>query len=252
MKKLIKDWEYNIIGIDNYNKPGKLKSYYNFIRENHTKIAGDICEVGVYRGFSLLATALLLKDLNSSKIVWGFDSFEGFPNYHENDKLDTFKKLHKKGIITDQHFSDFKLNIEYKDFLSNEKINVSNISSSGDFSNNSIEELKRKINYLGLDNIRLIKGDFSDTMRFKKNENQNISFFASLIDCDLYKGYKVSLPFVYEKLNKGGFVYLDEYYSLKFPGARIATNEFFSDKNEKPFKCEHIPGEFERWAVIKQ
>ena len=252
MKKLIKDWEYNIIGIDNYNKPGKLKPYYDFIRENHAKIEGDVCEVGVFRGFSLLATAMLLKDLNSSKIVWGFDSFEGFPNYHENDKLDNFEILHKNGIINDQHYLDFKLNIEHKEFLSKEILNVSNISSSGDFSNNSIEELKRKILYLGLDNIRLIKGDFRDTMTIKKNQNQNISFFASLIDCDLYQGYKDSLPFVFKKLNKGGFMYLDEYYSLKFPGARIATDEFFSNENEKPFICENIEGEFERWAVIKQ
>ena len=128
MKKLIKDWEFNIIGIDNFNKPGKLKSYYDFIRENHTKIAGDICEVGVFKGFSLLATAMLLKELNSKKIVWGFDSFEGFPNYNENDKLDNFKILHNKGIITDEHFLDFKLNVKHKNFLSSENINVSNIS----------------------------------------------------------------------------------------------------------------------------
>ena len=117
---------------------------------------------------------------------------------------------------------------------------------------NSIQELNRKINYLGLDNIKLIKGDFKNTMSKANFQIENVSFFASLIDCDLYEGYKVSLPFVFQKLNKDGFVFLDEYYSLKFPGARIASDEFFQKRKEKPFKCEQIPGDFERWGVIKK
>ena len=252
MKTLNKDWEYNVLGIDNYKKPGKLKTYYDFIRKYHQKIEGDICEVGVYRGFSLLATGMLLKELKSTKTVWGFDTFEGFPDYHKNDKLDKFQFLYKNGAITEKHFNDFKLNIQHKEFLSKTQLNAKNISSSGDFSNNSIHELKRKIDYLGLDNIKLIKGDFKNTMSKANNQLKNICFFASLIDCDLYEGYKVSLPFVFQKLNKEGFVYLDEYYSLKFPGARIASDEFFSNTKEKPFKCEHISGDFERWAVIKK
>ncbi|OUW73398.1 MAG: hypothetical protein CBD76_03880 [Pelagibacteraceae bacterium TMED216] len=252
MKDLIKDWEYNVLGIDNYKKPGKLKTYYDFIKENHKRIDGDICEVGVYRGFSILATGMLLKELKSSKTVWGFDTFEGFPEYHKNDELEKFEMLYKNGLITEEHFNEFKLNIQHKEFLSNTELNAKNISSSGDFSNNSIHELKRKIHYLGLDNIKLIKGDFKNTMSKSNEKFKNISFFASLIDCDLYEGYKVSLPFVFERLNKDGFVYLDEYYSLKFPGARIASDEFFNKIKEKPFKCEHIPGDFERWAVIKK
>ena len=252
MKILNKDWEYNVLGIDNYKKPGKLNTYYDFIRKYHQKIEGDICEVGVYRGFSLLATGILLKELKSSKIVWGFDTFEGFPDYHKNDKLDKFEFLYKNGVITEEHFNDFKLNIQHKEFLSKTELNAKNISSSGDFSNNSMHELKRKIDYLGLDNIKLIKGDFKNTMSKANHQFKNISFFASLIDCDLYEGYKVSLPFIFQKLNKGGFVYLDEYYSLKFPGARIASDEFFSKIKEKPFKCEHVSGGFERWATIKK
>ena len=58
MKFLLKDWEFNVMGVDNFKKNGKLKPYYDFIRENHSKLDGDICEVGVYRGFSILATAM--------------------------------------------------------------------------------------------------------------------------------------------------------------------------------------------------
>ena len=59
---------------------------------------------------------------------------------------------------------------------------------------------------------------------------KDLIFSAALIDCDLYCSYKQSLPFVWDKLSKGSYMFLDEYYSLKFPGARIATNEYFQDK----------------------
>ena len=251
MMNLSKNWHFNVLGIDNFNIDGKLTPYYDFIRKNHHLIEGDICEVGVYRGFSLLATALLLKELGSNKIVWGYDSFEGFPEYHENDSLDKFNNLYQSGLITNEHFNDFKLNQKFKEFVMKTNVNVKNISTSGDFSNNSLKDLQEKIKFLGLDNIKLIKGNFTETMKDNLPENNDIKFFAGLIDCDLYKGYQVSLPFIYNRLRKGSYVFLDEYYSLKFPGAKIATDEFFSLKSEKPFMHPKLTGDFERWGFFK-
>jgi hypothetical protein len=251
MIKLSKNWEFNVLGIDNFNIQGKLTPYYDFIRKNHELIEGDICEVGVYRGFSLLATAMLLKQLGSNKIVWGFDSFEGFPEYHDNDSLEKFEELYLKGLISEEHYQDCKLNQKYKEFVLKKNVDVKNISTSGDFSNNSLKNLEEKINYLELDNIKLIKGNFTDTMNDNLIENKDINFFAGLIDCDLYKGYQVSLPFIYKRLKLGSYVFLDEYYSLKFPGAKIATDEFFALKSEKPFMHNKLSGDFERWGFIK-
>ena len=44
MKILSKDWEFNVLGVDNFKRPGKLKPYYDYIRENHRILDGDICE----------------------------------------------------------------------------------------------------------------------------------------------------------------------------------------------------------------
>ena len=112
------DWEFNVLQIYNYKLTGKLDGYFDFIRNNHDKIEGDICEIGVYRGFSIIATALLLKELGSSKKVWGFDSFSGFPAYHENDSLDKFKDLYDNGVISENHFQNFQLNVQLKEFMS--------------------------------------------------------------------------------------------------------------------------------------
>ena len=111
------DWEYNVLDIYNYNKSGKLDGYFNYIKKQHDRIEGDICEIGVYKGHSLISTALMLKEIGSNKKVWGFDSFLGFPFYHANDDLSKFKELHANGVISDEHIHDFRLNIEFKEYI---------------------------------------------------------------------------------------------------------------------------------------
>ena len=237
------DWEFGVLEVYNYKKEGKLDGYFDFI------IDGDICEIGVYRGGSIIATALLLKELGSDKKVFGFDSFSGFPSYHENDDVSEFKKLYESGEITQSHYQDYLLNIEHKEHILGAKVSSATISSSLDFSEASLSQLERKIDYLGLDNIILVDGDYEKTMI---NEDiDNYLFMSVLMDCDLYESHKISLPFVWDRMISGGYLFLDEYYSLKFPGARIATNEFFSNKEEKPKMYPRKEMDFERWFVRK-
>jgi hypothetical protein len=245
---LTEDWEFGVLGVYNYHKPGKLDEYFKHIIETDKYLEGDVCEVGVFRGSSILATALLLKQVGSNKKIYGFDSFSGFPGYHKNDQLEMFEKMFSQGQISKELFNKVKKNQEYRS-LALGHVTVENISSSGDFSNNVLSLLQRKINLLNLDNIILVEGDFKNTMR--SGSFPAVKFSSCLIDCDLYEGYQASLPFVWEKLVRGGYLYLDEYYSLKFPGARIATDEFFNDKLDKPLMHNLIDGDFERWHVRK-
>jgi hypothetical protein len=245
------DWEFNVLGVDNYNKSGKLKYYFDFIKKNHNNIEGDIIEAGVFNGLSILGTGLLLKELGSLKKVYGFDTFSGFPPiYHKFDQLDQFNVLFKNNEITKNHYDRVKKNILYKSILIDEKVNVKNISTSGDFSKSNLEILKKKIDFLKLDNIELIQGRFESTMN--KTSNRPKKVMAALVDCDLYMSYKLSLPFIWSRLSQGGYVYLDEYYSLKFPGGKIATDEFFKDKKSKPFEHPTEESDFERWAVLNK
>ena len=64
--------------IDDYRSQIKLSPYYEFIRKNHEQLEGDILEVGVYRGKSLLSTAMLLKELGSDKRYMGSIVFQVF------------------------------------------------------------------------------------------------------------------------------------------------------------------------------
>ncbi len=252
------DYEFNMFGIYNYKKPGKLTKLIKFIKENHKTLKGDILESGVFQGSQSLAIAMLLKELGSEKKVYAFDSFSGFPNvYHANDNKDKFQSLYENNIISKDHYENYLNFIKLKKLRSegNLENTPSSISSSGDFSENSLDSLKSKTKLLKLDNIVFVKGDFEITM----NEDNKLSpvlsngIMSAIIDCDLYESYRVTLNFLSKKLNRGGLVYLDEYYSLKFPGARIATNEAIATSSN--FKLEldkREDGDFERWYLSCQ
>jgi len=243
------DWEFNVLGVARYGRPDRLTGYFDFIIENHAHLPGDICEVGVFQGSSLLATALLLRELGSAKIVWGFDTFAGFPPYDAMDELARFDEMYASGAIDAEHYRKVKLNQAYRQLVLNAPLNPANISTSGNFSRTTLELLQKKIEYLELDNIRLVKGDFRDTMPGAGTSYP--PFFAALLDCDLYAGHQAALPFVWDHLVLGGYVFLDEYYSLKFPGARLAIDAFFQDKRDRPQQHRQLPGEFQRWYVRK-
>ena len=249
---LIEDWEFNVLGIYNYRKPGPLSHYMDYIVENHDHIEGDLVEAGVYKGRSLLAAGLLLKELGSSKKIYGYDSFQGFPvdAYHENDDLARFDDLLRSGRISQEHYDKVQRNRTFRSLEIASGVSTANISLSGDFSRAKIEEVLAKAQFLELDNIEIIPGPFSTTM----SEDAPVKpqqLMAVLLDCDLFMSYKVALPFVWRRLPVGGYIFLDEYYSLKFPGARMATDEFFASRQDTPQKHKVEVGDFERWYVRK-
>lgn len=248
MIRQLKNWEFGALNIYNYKKPGTLKNYFDFVKNNHTDLEGDIVECGVFQGKSLISMGLMLKEIKSNKIVYGYDSFEGFPSIHKNDDLSKFDELYKNNLISKKQYNDVLLNKELRMLTTGEDIDTKNISNSGDFSHTNQMHIIEKCKYLGLDNIKIVKGPFYKTMIKKQKP---IKIFAALIDCDLYESYKIALPFVWDKLVKKGYIYLDEYYSLKFPGAKIATDEFLKSYQRKPLKHASDKSGFERWYIKK-
>jgi len=215
-----------MLEIYDHTKPGNLRFYYDFLK-NNLHLEGDICEFGVFNGKSILATALLLKEMKSDKTVFGFDSFSGFPSFHENDDPSKFKYLLESGKISNDHYE------KCQDRLKNKQ---------HDFKSNGIKSIYEEMIDLDLDNICLIEGDFKKTTL--ENDYDKLKFIAVLMDCDLYSSYKVALPYCWDRLVVNGYIYLDEYYSLKYPGARIAVDEFFENKSDKPQKHESLTEEF--------
>ena len=133
-------------------------------------------ETGVFKGSTILALGLFLKKIKSNKKIFGFDSFSGFPSINlKKDDLSLFYYMYKKRIINKNHYNQVKQLISTKKIIYNNKIKSKEISTSQDFSNVDIKLLKKKIKFLGLNNIRLIKGPFKKTL-IKSGPPKSIKF----------------------------------------------------------------------------
>ena len=249
------EYFYGITGIENHNVNSSVghRFWFNHLRENHSLLNGDIFEFGVYKGYSLLSIALLLKKLGSDKKVYGFDSFSGFPEYLHQDDFSNFKKF--ENIAFEERLVEHALLAKGLKQQATTTVTPKNISTSLNFSDTSYDQLMRKIDDFGLDNIVLIKGSFEDTVDKFFSEFEGEVFSAN-IDCDLYNGYRITLPHLCNNLVTSGYIHLDEYYSLKFPGARLAVIDYFKSIEDNNHSLQLKKNstrdeEFERWYVTK-
>ena len=251
MQYELENWELDVLGIHNWRSSlSAFKHYFEYIKKNHKKIKGDILEFGVFNGSSLLATAILLKKLNSKKKIYAYDSFEGLIKFQKEDRFKNFNIQLKNKLISKNNFDDHRKLAFYKKLILKKKITPENISGSSSFAAVNLPLLKKKIQLLKLDNIKIIKGDFEKTLKEKKYPFKKI--MAANIDCDLYESYQVIFEKISLYLNKDSFVHLDEYYSLKFPGPRILINNFLKKNKNfalKVFKQKYC---FPRYYLIKK
>ena len=103
---LQKEYINNILGIEFttfQNSP--FRFWYRHLLKYHNQIKGDILELGVFNGRSLLTMALLLKKIKSNKIIYGFDTFSGFPSFSNEDHIENFKN---KKYFSHFHFLEAK------------------------------------------------------------------------------------------------------------------------------------------------
>jgi hypothetical protein len=237
-----------VLGLYNPERLGPLAVWFDFLKQSSPQIEGDILEAGVWRGRSLLTSAIILSSIAPEKRILGFDSFGGFPGHlDDRDEPRTFELLFANGLISREHFERVQKNLQHLEFLKGESITSRNISSSGDFSQTSVTLIRNKAQYLGLQNIELVEGNYDQTMQGRFQGK----LCAVLLDCDLYTSYDNVLEYTWESLTQGGMLYLDEFYSLKFPGARLAVQNFFKERDAHFFNRVDEFNGFERWWVIK-
>lgn len=226
-KKIIKD-RYNLNPINNtYLLQLKLKEYKDS--------EGVFLECGTFEGNTLLTAAQFCEDKKIETKLIGIDTFNGFPvkKLSRKNNPSYFKKLYNKGRITAEHYEKVKKYI--KDFKKRDHLSSSYFSNI----NNIFEKVK------DFRNIQLISGTFEEVL-------PSISTPISIlhIDVDLYESYLVCLKNLYKNVINGGCIIFDEYYSLKYPGARVAVDEFFKNK-KGVFEVYTTSEGFERWCYIK-
>lgn len=98
-------------------------------------------------------------------------------------------------------------------------------------------------------NVQLHKGLFKDTLNSVDSE----IFCCVILDCDLYESYKDCLLFFSDKMVSGGVIILDEYYSLKYPLAKTACDEFVKSNKKFKLECFHIEDNgWQRWCLVAE
>lgn len=103
------------------------------------------------------------------------------------------------------------------------------LHSKGDFADTSMESVKRRVN--GDRHVAFHKGLIPETF---KDLRQDIKFGFVHIDVDIYRSVIDCCEFLYERMEKGGFMIFDDYGFPSCPGARKAVDEFFESKPENP------------------
>jgi hypothetical protein len=181
------------------------------------RIEGDIIECGVYRGATLLGMGIYSKKIGLDKKIYGLDSFQGFPDPSDQDKL-------RNGEIPDA-------------------------AVSGYFGDTSYQYVFKKIQCLDLANITLVRGYFEESLPKIKDQQ----YCLVHLDCDLYNSYKTCLEYLYNKVLPGGYIIFDEYdYSdAVYPGAKKAIDEFLMDKPEHLTCFSEVDAGYQRYFIKK-
>lgn len=155
-------------------------------------IPGDFVECGVFMGAQAIAAATVLQNLQSSRKLYLYDTFEGHGDVHEKDGELVKKKWKKEWMKAT--FEQCQQNI---------------------FSHTSYPQ----------NNFVFVKGFVQDTI--PQTLPEAISILR--LDMDMYEPTKHALEHLYPKLSVRGILIIDDY--SKWPGARRATDEYIAENN---------------------
>ena len=185
--------------------------YMALLYERIKNIPGAVVECGLGRGGTLSMLAYLIGSENpqAPRILYGFDSFEGFPEPH---LFDQSPRNLKKG----------EWNVNSQTTI-REHLELSGVIKA----------------FPKLD-VHLIPGFVEETIQFFPD--QPIAFIH--LDLDLYEGYRTVLEHLFPKMSAGAVILFDDYKEFtrtypdteKFPGATKAVDDYFSGL---PYRLEH-------------
>lgn len=206
----------------------RFLAHYELFREV-VNLPGDIVELGVYRGTTLLQWANFLEARNigdRTKRVIGFDNFYGF------------RKLDPEDGPEDQRAGKVPGGFDSKD-LETQLEEMISIFDMDRF----IPEKQR---------IFLVKGDIERTVPQFVEEHPGLRVSLLHFDCDMYSPTRVGLKHLWDKVVEGGVVIFDEYGIEPWAGETAAVDEFFEERKLRPrfqkFDWHATPGAY----VIKE
>jgi hypothetical protein len=188
-------------------------------------LPGDLVELGVYRGTSLLSWANFLESRNigdRTRRVIGFDNFKGFRELSPQDGPPSEK--------------------------------AGKVPSGFDCSDLE-EQLEEMISIFDADRfvpqkprIHLIKGDIEETVPKFVAEQPGTRISLIHFDCDVYKPTLCGLRHLWPLVVAGGVVIFDEYGIEPWAGESKAADDYFAEIGYRPnwrkFDWHATPGAY--------
>lgn len=167
------------------------------------QIPGDIVECGVWKGGSMMVSALTLKNLgNKEKKIFLYDTYEGMSEPTKKDialtsKVDVQKKW-KNSQKKDQN----------------------------DWCYSSLKEVKKNLSLTGYpqDKLTFAKGKVEETI--PRTIPEKISLLR--LDTDWYESTYHELVHLFPRLSSGGILIIDDYGYWK--GAKEAVDKYFKEQ----------------------
>lgn len=169
----------------------------------------------------LCARQIKAKDVKGSVAEVGVykGQFAALINENFPDKslylFDTFEGFSKKDIDTEKK----------KNFSTGEQ----------DFSDTSVEMVLSKMPFK--EKCIVKKGFFPETA-----EGMNETFCFVSIDTDLYEPIYASLVYFYDRLEHGGYIFIDDFTNFYYKGAQEAVNKFCNERGITPIPMADVCG----------
>jgi O-methyltransferase len=192
----------------------RLVALFQAVRHiSERNIPGDIVECGVWRGGSMMAVALALKEIGETdRELYLFDTYEEIPDPTSLD-VDI---LGRTGSFLHERAKERNKGVPAKTA--------------------SLQEVKQNILSTGYpeDKIHFIKGKVEETIPCS-----GLSQIALLrLDTDYYESTLHELNHLFPILSIGGALIIDDYGHWQ--GAKIAVNEYFDKHQQYPIFLHRI------------
>ncbi len=183
----------------------RFLAHYELFKQIAT-LPGVIVDLGVYRGASTFTWAKLCEifcPTDVRKVVYGFDTFEGFPALSEEDgRLDAAQDVQPGGYHGGPGIE-------------------SDLRQAADAMDEDRHLAHRP-------RVEFVKGDVSRTIpQFVAAKGHGLRVALLNLDVDLYTPTRVALEHFVPLMTPGGIIVLDEYAVDTFGGESKAVDEYF-------------------------
>ncbi|RRJ62291.1 dTDP-6-deoxy-L-hexose 3-O-methyltransferase [Paenibacillus oralis] len=193
------DYENGFMLTSDIYRIGNFLAHYELYKKI-LGLPGDIIELGVFKGNSLIQFASfreLLENENSRKII-GFDVFGEFPS--------------SSAFESDKEFI-YEWNEQFQgEFLSK-------------------DDLYKSLELKNVKNVELVEGNILETLEVFLKENPHTKISLLHIDTDVYEPSIFALELLYNRVVPGGVIVFDDYGTVE--GETRAVDEFFAGKEHK-------------------